>query len=84
MAYGLTCTLDLEGNTEGKIRATEELDKLKEQRAEEQVFDIAEFLIILLLYNNSLQFLGHTFISFLLYHSRQRCYLKLSTKTVLL
>jgi len=27
---------DLEGNTEGKIRATEELDKLKEQRAEEQ------------------------------------------------
>lgn len=64
MAYGLTCTLDLEGNTEGKIRATEELDKLKEQRAEEQVFDIAEFLIILLLYNNSLQFLGHTFISF--------------------
>ena len=29
--------LDLEGNTEGKIRATEEVDKLKEQRAEEQV-----------------------------------------------
>ncbi|CAN6245046.1 unnamed protein product [Urochloa humidicola] len=27
---------DLEGNTEGKIRATEDLDKLKEQRAEEQ------------------------------------------------
>ncbi|KAF8653381.1 hypothetical protein HU200_062308 [Digitaria exilis] len=27
---------DLEGNTEGKIRTTEELDKLKEQRAEEQ------------------------------------------------
>uniref|UniRef100_A0ACD5YTK7 Uncharacterized protein n=1 Tax=Avena sativa TaxID=4498 RepID=A0ACD5YTK7_AVESA len=27
---------DLEGNTEGKIRATEEVDKLKEQRAEEQ------------------------------------------------
>lgn len=27
---------DLEGNTEGKVRATEELDKLKEQRAEEQ------------------------------------------------
>ncbi|CAL5057243.1 unnamed protein product [Urochloa decumbens] len=27
---------DLKGNTEGKIRATEELDKLKEQRAEEQ------------------------------------------------
>ncbi|XP_062222826.1 uncharacterized protein LOC133921806 [Phragmites australis] len=27
---------DLEGNTEGKIRATEEIDKLKEQRAEEQ------------------------------------------------
>jgi len=27
---------DLEGNTEGKIRANEELDKLKEQRAEEQ------------------------------------------------
>jgi hypothetical protein len=30
--------LDLEGNTEGKIRATEEIDKLKEHRAEEQVF----------------------------------------------
>lgn len=29
-------TFDLEGNTEGKIRATEEVDKLKEQRAEEQ------------------------------------------------
>ncbi|KAL6899623.1 hypothetical protein ACP4OV_006281 [Aristida adscensionis] len=27
---------DLEGNTEGKIRATEEVEKLKEQRAEEQ------------------------------------------------
>uniref|UniRef100_A0ACD5Z2Q6 Uncharacterized protein n=1 Tax=Avena sativa TaxID=4498 RepID=A0ACD5Z2Q6_AVESA len=27
---------DLEGNTEGKIRATEEVDKVKEQRAEEQ------------------------------------------------
>ncbi|XP_062219575.1 uncharacterized protein LOC133919249 isoform X3 [Phragmites australis] len=27
---------DLEGNTEGKIQATEEIDKLKEQRAEEQ------------------------------------------------
>lgn len=29
-------TFDLEGNTEGKIRATEEVDKLREQRAEEQ------------------------------------------------
>ncbi|XP_051193870.1 U1 snRNP-associated protein usp106 isoform X1 [Lolium perenne] len=29
-------TFDLEGNTEGKIRATEEIDKLKEHRAEEQ------------------------------------------------
>uniref|UniRef100_A0A453P1T8 RNA-binding protein Luc7-like 2 n=1 Tax=Aegilops tauschii subsp. strangulata TaxID=200361 RepID=A0A453P1T8_AEGTS len=29
-------TFDFDGNTEGKIRATEEVDKLKEQRAEEQ------------------------------------------------
>lgn len=29
-------TFDFEGDTEGKIRATEEVDKLKEQRAEEQ------------------------------------------------
>ncbi|KAM0869251.1 hypothetical protein ACQ4PT_040801 [Festuca glaucescens] len=29
-------TFDLEGNTEGKIRATEEIDKLKEHRAEGQ------------------------------------------------
>ena len=31
-------TFDFDGNTEGKIRATEEVDKLKEQRAEEQIF----------------------------------------------
>uniref|UniRef100_A0A0E0K260 Uncharacterized protein n=1 Tax=Oryza punctata TaxID=4537 RepID=A0A0E0K260_ORYPU len=33
---------DLEGNTEGKIRATEEVDKLKEQRAEEQAKHLLE------------------------------------------
>ncbi|KAL5208651.1 hypothetical protein ABZP36_033086 [Zizania latifolia] len=31
-----TDAFDLEGNTKGKIQATEEVDKLKEQRAEEQ------------------------------------------------
>ncbi|KAG8060391.1 hypothetical protein GUJ93_ZPchr0002g23618 [Zizania palustris] len=31
-----TDAFDLEGNTEGKIQATEEVDKLKEHRAEEQ------------------------------------------------
>jgi hypothetical protein len=64
LAYDLPCTLDLEGNTEGKIRANEELDKLKEQRAEEQVLYIAEFLLPC---NNSLQIRGHTFISFFCY-----------------
>ena len=35
--FALVAPVDFDGNTEGKIRATEEVDKLKEQRAEEQV-----------------------------------------------